>query len=1036
MKLTTTQQTDETLNDELLRDPPAAYRSLPFWSWNDKLEAGELRRQIQEMKAAGLGGFFMHARAGLLTDYMGGEWMRMIEASIEEAQAQGLEAWYYDENGWPSGAANGEVPAAAAAYRQQWLEAVPCPDAGAEPEQAADPSALLATYTGAQGQTIAIVVKSSPHYTDLLNEAAVRCFIQVCHERYEQRFGAYSGNAVRGVFTDEPQLARQGWPWSVRIAELYESWYGSSILPVLHLLFEPASDPEAARAVRYRYWKIVSHQFAAGSRIIGEWCEAHGWGFTGHVMGENNLMSQMQCTGGAMPYYEHMSMPGIDLLGRTLELVNIPKQASSVARQLGMREVLTETFGCCGWDLSLEEMKRIAEWQFVLGINRLCPHLQSYSLKGVRKRDYPPSLFDQQPWWKTYRQFNDYFARLTYMLTLGEAVTDTLVLHPIRSAWLIHDRSGSSAEELAQLSARWLEVSQALLAQQIDYDYGDEGLMHKHGAVEQGKLRIGRQTYKTVILPGLLGLDRHTLSLLNAFAEQGGKVLVVGECPTCIDGAPGGDNDFAILRKHAGFVAAEHLGSLSASIRPTLRVRAASRVTQDLSKLYVQKRRIGGAMLYYCVNTSDRQTLELMLSLRAEAGDHAALSLIELESGRMLPLGWDALERVVFRPGQSYLFLARDKGDAGRQPVPSSAALRLPDRIRPEGGAEAAAFQEAWQLRLHEPNALTLDYARYRIDGGAWSEQPVYVLNIQEACIACKQPVEVELEFTFHVEETAGLHTGGIQLAMEDRTGWLAELNGQPVPLEASGSCRDHAIGTYAVGAFVRPGENRLLLKRDFHCSEDVYAYHENTSVHEIVRNKLTYDVEIESVYLLGDFGVQPGDYVFDASAEPGVWRAGGGWRLTAPPVQAFLHDMTPAGLWFYAGEASLSQTIAIGPEEQQRLQAGERFVLTWEESRIPAAAITVNGGAATAVLWAPYVCDITEQLEPGDNEIRVTLMTSCRNWLGPHHHVSGELHFVGPSSFTDRLGWVDRGLKEKWTDSYSFVACGLTGFAGKWTPS
>ena len=47
------------------------YQSIPFWSWNDELEADELRRQIREMKKAGIGGFFMHARGGLTTEYLG-----------------------------------------------------------------------------------------------------------------------------------------------------------------------------------------------------------------------------------------------------------------------------------------------------------------------------------------------------------------------------------------------------------------------------------------------------------------------------------------------------------------------------------------------------------------------------------------------------------------------------------------------------------------------------------------------------------------------------------------------------------------------------------------------------------------------------------------------------------------------------------------------------------------------------------------------------------------------------------------------------
>ena len=59
-----------TLDPARFRDPPAAYRSVPFWSWNDELTDDEVRRQIGAMHQAGQGGFFMHARVGLRTPYL------------------------------------------------------------------------------------------------------------------------------------------------------------------------------------------------------------------------------------------------------------------------------------------------------------------------------------------------------------------------------------------------------------------------------------------------------------------------------------------------------------------------------------------------------------------------------------------------------------------------------------------------------------------------------------------------------------------------------------------------------------------------------------------------------------------------------------------------------------------------------------------------------------------------------------------------------------------------------------------------------
>lgn len=58
---------------DLLENPPKKYRGIPFWSWNDKLDSEMLKWQINEMDKVGLGGYFMHARAGLQTEYLSDE---------------------------------------------------------------------------------------------------------------------------------------------------------------------------------------------------------------------------------------------------------------------------------------------------------------------------------------------------------------------------------------------------------------------------------------------------------------------------------------------------------------------------------------------------------------------------------------------------------------------------------------------------------------------------------------------------------------------------------------------------------------------------------------------------------------------------------------------------------------------------------------------------------------------------------------------------------------------------------------------------
>ncbi|MDO8685804.1 MAG: glycosyl hydrolase, partial [Clostridiales bacterium] len=85
------------------------YRPAPLWFLNHKLEKEEIKRQIGLMKNCGVSGFFMHPRAGLLTQYGSEEWFDIIKYIVELAEEAGLKAWLYDEDPFPSGIAGGWV---------------------------------------------------------------------------------------------------------------------------------------------------------------------------------------------------------------------------------------------------------------------------------------------------------------------------------------------------------------------------------------------------------------------------------------------------------------------------------------------------------------------------------------------------------------------------------------------------------------------------------------------------------------------------------------------------------------------------------------------------------------------------------------------------------------------------------------------------------------------------------------------------------------------------------------------------------------
>src|SRR3954462_12866656 len=97
------------LDLDLFRNPTAEFRGAPFWAWNAKIDVPQLLRQIDHLKSMVFGGFNMHSRTGLASEYLGEEFLAAIKACTEKASAAGMLSWLYDEDRWPSGFAGGLV---------------------------------------------------------------------------------------------------------------------------------------------------------------------------------------------------------------------------------------------------------------------------------------------------------------------------------------------------------------------------------------------------------------------------------------------------------------------------------------------------------------------------------------------------------------------------------------------------------------------------------------------------------------------------------------------------------------------------------------------------------------------------------------------------------------------------------------------------------------------------------------------------------------------------------------------------------------
>ncbi|MDQ0061431.1 glycosyl hydrolase [Paenibacillus harenae] len=1012
---------DEEWDWDKLREPDNGYRSVPLWSWNDKLEIDELERQIEEMNRAGIGGFFMHARGGLQTPYMGEEWMNAVRACIKKAESLGMEPWFYDENGWPSGFGGGSVPALGLAYQQKRLAMERAPFSGE------DRSSDLGYYTlTEQGNVrvpeeriaeaeVRIYWKVNPYYIDTLNGQAVRAFIDSTYEAYWAAFGEEFKHVLKGVFTDEPQFGRGEIPWSFNLEEAYRKRNGSSVLDILPSLFLDAAD---AKEHRYRFWSCVTELFTASyAKQIGDWCGEKGWSLTGHVVDEQTLMGQATSVGDLMSFYEYMQIPGCDWLGRFVgEEPLVPKQVGSIARQLGKKRTITESYGCSGWNVSLQDLKRIGEWQFVHGINLMCQHLQSYSLRGLRKRDYPPSLFYQQPWWPEYRQYNDYFARLSMLLAEGERQAGILLLHPIRTAWV--EQQGFDSTAIRPYHEAFAGLSRQLCRSFLEHDYGSESVLERHGRIEGGRLIVGEASYSAVIIPPSVTWSRSTAELLIDLLEQGGSVTMVAPYPTMLEGKHDEllDRLLAIANKVSSDDAAAIGDVVTRVVAPFVRMKGVSGEVIASDTVNVQTMKLGDSWLYYIVNSGESGCGDAVIELCREG----RVTLLDLETGAEEELAQEQADgfvsiRLPLAAAQSYMLKqASSSADGSEQSSGGDGISSSQREVR---------LDAVWQVKHADLNSLTLDTCRLSVEGGEWSE-PQPVIFLQEKLLQSGLSMRIACEFGFYVASDTD-RKRELYLVMERLNKASITLNGIAIPNEDCGWWIDTAFRKIDVGGKVQAGENRLVIESEFYNAPETYEAMVRAKEFESEGNKLTFDTELESVYLVGDFGVQP--LMPFVEGEGGTVVADGPFLLTDRPTLLDGGDFIRQGFPFFAGRLTLEQTVHVGEREMP----SDSDVI-WSFHAAPDAIVTnlrVNDSEVKSFLWEPFEAEIGSFLVPGDNRIELELAGSCRNLLGPHHHIKGEPLKIGPDSFTNKVGWTDRDLAsdtQVYQDRYAFVRFGL----------
>ncbi len=1046
--------------------PSVAYRGKPFWSWNGELRGEELVRQAHIMKEMGLGGYFMHSRAGLITEYLGDEWFDLINEVADAAEADGMEAWLYDEDRWPSGSAGGKVTVdpqyrmkgmfiyESAPDKVDWNDQsfalyvakldglnlwtykeldtanIACCKCAQKAVKAAiaELSEAAADEPGEWKALRFAIVPDAPSstyngttYIDTMSRKATDKFIEMTHEEYAKRCGDRLGRSIKGIFTDEPHrghcfdnrrendgVMSCSVAWTDDIFEEFEARYGFAVRPILPELFYRLHG-ELVAPCKLHYIDLADNLFLERfAKPLNEWCIAHGIEFTGHVLHEDSLMNQTVPEGSLMRFYEHMGYPGIDCLTEHNRCYWIVKQLSSVTRQLGKKWLLSELYGCTGWHFNFKAHKAVGDWQALFGINLRCQHLSWYTMEGESKRDYPASILHQSPWYHDYAKVEDYFARMGLVLSEGEADCDVLLLNPIESLWCqayagwAHWISNASPD-VAPYERRYAQLFHYLADNQIDFDYGEEEMMSRHAKVEIG------EDGRPVLRVG--EATYRTVIVSNMLTIRPTTLALLEEFM-----GRGGKVIFA------GDVPA-YVNAVK-SDEPAELAKRGIAIAYDEAELVAAVR--ANTQAYVSVTNGEGETAkDIFVQVRKGFGDDGYAAVLlntdrnqsreNLTLALRVPAGY-AVEEWDLETGARYDASAI-AGEAGGmtyisldlQPAGTRCFVltKTPDDLPAVCDYETVAEETVtgdFTYTADEPNVCVLDWVKWRWADGDWHDA-------REALWADRE-----------VRSDIGIEWRGGEMLQP----WYAKLHDKKQYGELQLEY-EFFIDKLPTGEVFLAGErpelnsyrlNGVALHNDSVSDFWVDDCFKKMAIPEgtlkLGRNVVTIDVtfmrttNIECIFLVGDFGVK-----LDGRKR----------TLVGIPATIGCDNYAAYDLPFFTG----NMTYHLTPEMYKGILGdaandADRIVLT--PVGFTGAAVKVEAlGEKTVLGWDPFEADITEAYRQ-NAPIDVTVEGVRTNVFGPLHEVAKPAGHCGPGNF------VTGG--DNWTDDYSLLSSGLRGIAIK----
>lgn len=477
-----------------IKNPPSTCYPVYSWKWDGKLTEKRICEDIDAFYGCGIRGFYIipepeafrpaTMRTFLEPEYLSDRYLKLVRAAAEHARKKGMVMWLYDEGGWPSGSACGQVVSGHPELRQRELvqnDIVLKSGEAFEGDECTvalfrGTKRLLIPYTAEKEEKLTEYRVSVTGAPDRLSPAAVGRFIELTHERHAKHLGGLVGSYIPIFFTDEPKPSGRV-PW-------FDADTGgfSDILPAL---FDSECMGKAGKLGRIRYYDALGRRFAETfNGSLRKWCAGHGMLLGGHMSNEDEPAAVNNHGGHLMRSLRVMDVPGVDTIWRQIFPSNeadnmfFPRFASSAAAQNGGLLAMSESFAVYGAGLTMSEMRYVVGFQAVRGINIFNYMLISFYKNGTPVHHERPDFQPGSPACVGLDVHNTAVSRVCAFLSEGKPERKTALYYPFCDIWA----GGPDAERAARL---FTEAGRRLETSQCDFEIIDDDVAERFGAFNE-----------------------------------------------------------------------------------------------------------------------------------------------------------------------------------------------------------------------------------------------------------------------------------------------------------------------------------------------------------------------------------------------------------------------------------------------------------------------------------------------------------------------------------------------------------------------